>query len=58
MCLKSLGLKSTDNIKFDSGSVNMFLDTSVLARATSLKNGFLLNTFVPKFENMEGSGGK
>ena len=57
MCLNSSGLRSTDNIKFDSGSVDVFLGTCVTAGATPFKNDFLLNTFVPKIENMEVSGG-
>ena len=58
MCLKSSGLRSTDNIKFDSDSVDVFLDTCVTAGATPFKHDFFLNTFVPTIENMEGSGGK
>ena len=58
MCLNSSGLRSTDNIKFDSDSVDMLLDTCVTARATPFKHGFLPNTFVPTIENMEVSGGK
>ena len=58
MCLNSSGLQSTDNIKFDSYSVNVFLDTCVTAGATPFKNNFLPNTFVPKIKNMEGSGRK
>ena len=58
MCLNSSGLLSTDNIKFDSDSVDVFLDTCVTARATPFKHAFLPNTFVPTIEKMEGSGGK
>ena len=58
MCLNSSGLRSTDNIKFDSDSVNVFLDTCVTAGDNLFKNGFFPNTFVPTIENMEGSGGK
>ena len=54
MCLNSSGLRSTDNIKFDSNSVDVFLDTCVTAGATPFKNDFLPNTFVPSIENMEG----
>ena len=56
--MKSSGLRSTDNIKLDSDSVDMFLDTCVTAGATPFKNNFLPNNFVPTIENMEGSGGK
>ena len=58
MCLNSSGLQSTDNIKFDFDSVNVFLDICVTAGETPFKNYFLTNTFVPTIENMEGSGGK
>ena len=58
MCLNSSGLRSTDNIKCDSDSVNVFLDACVTAGATPFKYDFLPNTFVPTLENMEGSGGK
>ena len=58
MCLNSSGLRSTDNIKFDSDSVDVFLDTCVTAGAAPFKHDFLPNTFVPKIENMEGSGRK
>ena len=58
MCLNSSGLRSTDNIKFDSDSVDEFLDTCVTAGATPFKNDILPNTFVPTIENMEGSWGK
>ena len=58
MCLNSSRLRSTDNIKFDSDSVDVFLDTCVTAGATPFKNNFLPNTFVPTIKNMEGSGGK
>ena len=58
MCLNSSGLRSTDNIKFDSDSVDVFLDTCVTAEANPFKNYFIPNTFVPTIENMEGSGGK
>ena len=58
MCLNSSGLRSTDNIKFDSASVNVFLDTCVTAGTTPFKHDFLPNTFVPTLENTEGSGGK
>ena len=58
MCLKSSGLQSTDNIKFDSDSIDVVLDTCVTAGATPFKNDFLPNTFVPTIENMEGSGEK
>ena len=57
MCLNSSGLRSTDNIKFDSDSVDVFLGTCVTDGATPFKNNFLPNTFVPTIENMEGSGG-
>ena len=57
MCLKSPELRSTDNIKFDSDSVDVFLDTCVIAGATPFKNDFLPNTFFPTIENMEGQGG-
>ena len=57
MCLNSSGLRSTDNIKFDSDYVDVFLDTCVTAGANPFKNDFLPNTLVPKIENMEGSGG-
>ena len=36
----------------------MFLGTCVTAAKTPLKHDFLLNTFVPTIENMEGSGKK
>ena len=36
----------------------MFLDTCVTVGATPFKNDFLPNTFVPRIENMEGSGQK
>ena len=58
MCLNSSRLRLTDNIKFDSGSVDMFLETCVTAGATPFKHNFLPNTFVPTIENMEGSGRK
>ena len=58
MCLNSSGLQSTDNIKFDSNSVDVFLDTCVTARVTPFKHYFIPNTFVPTIENMEGSGKK
>ena len=58
MCFNSSGLWSTDNIKFDSNSVDVFFDTCVTAGATLFKNYFLHNTFVLTIENMEGSGGK
>ena len=58
MCLNSSGLRSTDNIKFESDLVDVFLDTCVTAGATPFKHNFLPNTFVPKIEDMEGSGGK
>ena len=58
MCLNSLGLRSTDNIKFESDSVDVLLDTCVTAGATLFKNDFLPNTLVPTIENMEGSGEK
>ena len=58
MCLNSSGLRLTDNIKFDSDSVNVLLDTCVTAWANSFKHNSLSNTFVPTIENMEGSGGK
>ena len=58
MCLNLSGLRSTDNIKFDSDSVDVFLDTCVTAGATPFKHDFLPNTSVPTIENMEGSGGK
>ena len=53
MCLNSSVLQSTDNIKFDSDSVNVFLGTIVTAGATPFKNDFLPNTFVPIIESME-----
>ena len=56
--LNSSGLRSIDNIKFDSDSVDVFLDTCVTAGAAPFKHDFLPNTFVPKIENMEGSGGQ
>ena len=56
--MNSSGLQSTDNITFDSDSVDGFLDTCVTARATPFKHDCLPNTFVPTIENMEGSGGK
>ena len=58
MCLNSSGLQSTDNIKFDSDSVDVFLDTCVTDGANPFKNNFLPNTFVQKIENMEGSRGE
>ena len=58
MCLNSSGLWSTDNIKFDSDSINVFLDICVTAAETPFKNYFLTSTFVPTIENMVGSGGK
>ena len=58
VCLNSSGLRSTDNIKFDSDSVNVFLDTCVRAGTIPFKHDFLPNTFIPKIENMEGSGRK
>ena len=58
MCLNSSGLWSTDNIKLNSNSVDVFLDTCVTAGATPFKNNFIPNTLVPTIENMEGSGGK
>ena len=58
MSLNSAELRSTDNIQFDYDSVNVFLDTCVTAGATTFKNDFLTNTFVPTIENMEGSGRK
>ena len=58
MCLNSSGLRSTDNIKFDSDSFDVFLDTCVTAGANPFKHDFLPNTFIPKIENIEGSGGK
>ena len=58
MCLNSSGLQSTDNMKFDSDSVDVLLDICVIAGATPFKNDYLPNTFVPTIENMEGSGGK
>ena len=57
MCLNSSGLRSTDNIKFDSKSFSVFLDTCVTAGETPFKNDFFPNTFVPTIENIEGSGG-
>ena len=57
MCSNSSGIRFTDNIKFDSDSINVFLDTCVTAGATPFKNDFLPNTLVPTIENMEGSGG-
>ena len=56
--MKSSGLRSTDNIKFDSDSVDVFFDICVTAGATPFKHDFLPNTFVPTIKNMEGSGGK
>ena len=58
MCLNSSGLRSTDKIKFDSDSVDMFLDACVTDGETPFKDDFLPNTFDPKIENMEGSGGE
>ena len=58
MCLNSSRLRSTENIKFDSNSVDVFLDTCVTAGATPFKHDFLPNTFVPKIENMDWSGRK
>ena len=58
MCLNSSVLRYTDNIKFDSNYVDVFLDTCVTSGATPFKNDFLPNTFVPTIENIEGSGGK
>ena len=58
MCLNSSVSQSTDNVKFDSNSVDVFLNTYVKAGTTPFKNDFLPNTFVPKIENMEVSGGK
>ena len=58
MCLNSSVLRSTDNIKFETDSVDVFLDTCVTSGATHFKNDFLNNTFVPTIENMEGAGGK
>ena len=58
MCLNSSGLRSTENIKFDSNSVDTLLNTCVTAGATPFKHDFLPNTFVPIIENMEGLGGK
>ena len=58
MFLNSSGLQYNDSIKFDSDSVDVFLDTCVTAGATRMKNYFLSITFVPTFENMEGLGGK
>ena len=52
MCLNSSGLGSTDNIKFDSDSVDVFLDTCVTAGETPIKHDFLPNTIVPTIENM------
>ena len=56
--MNSSGLRSTDNIEFDSDSVNVFLNTCMTAGGTPSKHHFLPNTFVPTIENMEGSGGK
>ena len=58
MCLNSSGLRSTENIKFESDSVDVFLDTCVTTGATPFIHDFLPNAFIPKIENMEGSGGK
>ena len=58
MCLNSSGLRSTDNIKFDSNSVDMFFNICVTVGATPFKHDFLPNTFVQTIENMEGSGRK
>ena len=58
MCLNSSGLRSTNNIKFDSDFVDMFLDTCVTAGETPFKQDLLSNSFVPTIENMEGSFGK
>ena len=58
MYLNSSGLRSTDNIKIDYYSVDVLLDTCMTAGATPFKNDFLPNTFVPKIEDMEGSGEK
>ena len=57
MCLNSSGLQSTENIRFDSSSVDVFLYICVTAGANPFKNDFLPNTFVPKIENMEGVRG-
>ena len=56
--MNSSGLLSTDNIKFDSNSVDVLLDTCATAAAAPFKNDFLPNTSVPTIKNMEGSGGK
>ena len=58
ICLNSSGLRSTDNIKFESDSVKIFLNTCVIGGATPFKHDFLPNTFVPTIEKMDGSGGK
>ena len=58
MCLNSSWLRSTDKIKFDSNSVDLFLDTCVTAGTTPFKHDILPNNFVPTIENMEGSVGK
>ena len=57
MCFNSSGLQSTDNIEFDSDSVDVFLDTCVITGATPFNNDFLPNTFFPTIK-IEGSGGK
>ena len=58
MCLNSSGLRSTDNIKFESDSVDVFLDTCVTDGENPFKNDFHPNTYVPTIEQMQGSGGK
>ena len=50
MCLNSSGLRSTDNIKFDSDSVDVFLDTCVTAGATPFKTIFFL---IPSFQQLK-----
>ena len=58
MCLNSSVLRSTDSIKLDSNSGDVFLYTCVTTWATFFNKYFLPNTFVPTIENIEGSGGK
>ena len=58
MCLNSSGLQSTDDIKLDSDSIYVFLDTCMTSGATPFKNDFFPNTFISTIENMEVSRGK
>ena len=50
MCLNSSGLRSTDNIKFDSDYVDVFLDTCVTDGATPFKHDFILT---PSFKQLK-----